>query len=97
MSQVQTAPGWRGIVSARSRTPVAATALFSVFVLEFSVARLVPITSAVIIIVFILVNFSFNVIRRKAAAESQVPWIVPCLGTVSGGSLVVAQFGLDLG
>jgi len=90
-----------GRVSGQRQTPVPATWLFAVFVLVFALAlplgRLAQITSAIILLVFVLVNLSLIRLKRRDPFDGfQVPRLVPYLGAISCLLLLVAQFGLDL-
>ena len=100
MGRAATAPKWLGRVSERTRTPIAATAVFATLVLGFAlllpIERLAQITSAVILVVFVLVNCALIVIRKRdTPAPFRVPGFVPFLGAVTCVLLLVAQFGLD--
>lgn len=90
-----------GRLAGRTQTPVLATTAFAALVLvcalALPLARLAQVTSAVILLVFVLVNLSLIRLRRtEPFAGFQVPRAVPYLGAASCVGLLIAQAGLDL-
>ena len=89
---------WLAAVHPRTRTPVRATALVAAIVLGlalfFPLVRLANLTSALLLIVFALVNLSLVVIQRRApdpGAGFRVPRWVPFSGFAScAGFLALA-------
>lgn len=101
LSRDEGGPRWLGRVSAKTQTPVAATVLFALAVLVFALAmplgRLAQITSAVILVIFVLVNLSLIRLRRTEPFDGfRVAAPVPYIGAVTCAVLLVAQFGLEL-
>lgn len=88
-------PSAFGRVSARTRTPVLATlvigGLVALFALAFPIETLARITSAIILVVFSLVNLALLVIKRRdpgagedVSSEEEVryPALIPLIGFV---------------
>ena len=89
-------PAWLGLVSATTHTPVVATLVVSVAVLLAAVAlpmlELAQMTSALILMIFVLVNLALYRIKCKDPHPAGIqiyPLWVPLLGaTVSAGMLL---------
>lgn len=80
----------------KTRTPVnatlAASVLIAVFALLMPLARLAQLTSAIILCLFILVNASLLVMKKRDVFDGfQVPLWVPALGILASALLLVAQ------
>ncbi|MGH1439937.1 MAG: APC family permease [Cellvibrionaceae bacterium] len=87
-------------VNAKTKTPIIATLVVSVFIIVFSLslplARLAQITSAMILIIFILVNLSLIIIKkREKTLTFEVPYWVPVLGLLTSCLLFGFQFFIE--
>ncbi len=85
-------------VPARGLLLVAAVAL--ICALTLPIEQLAQTTSLLLLFVFLAVNISLIVIRRRDTAESRrlriSPWIMPWLGAVASGALLVGQAGVAI-
>jgi len=99
MAQEGRAPRALGVVSARTRTPVRATVLIGLVVLvlaaAFPLVALARATSAIILVVFTVVNVALFVIKRRAPepppGAPRFPAVVPVVGAALCASLVGFQ------
>lgn len=102
LSRRQGSLSWLGRVSPRRQTPMRATWVFAAaalfFALALPLARLAQITSAIILVVFLLVNAALIRLRRTEPFDGfRVPAAIPYLAAVSCALLLLAQLGLELG
>jgi len=99
------APGWLGVVHARTRTPVNATALATgvtlVLALFVPLVTLARATSAIILVVFALLNLALLRIRARAGPddehEPRYPLALPLAGLLACAGLLVSQLVEVLG
>jgi amino acid transporter len=99
MAQEGRAPRALGVVSARTRTPVRATVLIGLVVLvlaaAFPLVALARVTSAIILVVFTVVNVALFVIKQRAPepppGAPRFPAVVPVVGAALCASLVGFQ------
>ncbi|MFP4247645.1 MAG: amino acid permease, partial [Halochromatium sp.] len=95
------APAWLTLVNARTQTPVRATALATLLVLglalSFELEALAEATSAIILVVFTLVNLGLLRIKRRQpetpAAVLRLPIWVPGAGALVSAGLLLFQIG----
>jgi len=86
------------VINSMTKTPVLATVMVSLLVLVFALLlpldSLARLTSAIMLLVFIIVNFALlRIKRRDEAGESfiRLPQWVPMLGVISSMALLVYQ------
>ena len=101
MARREHLPAWLGTVSARTRTPLNATAFVTAIILALAllvpIARLAEVTSQLALFVFACVNASLLAIKRRGYDPDafSVPSVVPALGLVTCVALLVG--GVFLG
>ncbi|WP_408034100.1 APC family permease [Thiorhodovibrio winogradskyi] len=101
MAERRVAPAWLALVNARTQTPVRATALATLLVLvlalSFELEALAEATSAIILVVFTLVNLGLLRIKRRQpetpAAVLRLPIWVPGAGALVSAGLLLFQIG----
>ncbi len=81
----------------KTQTPITATIVVSVAVLLFALvlplARLAQLTSAVILVLFMLINAALIVLKKREAYNGfVVPTWVPVLGVLTSALLFLSQF-----
>jgi amino acid transporter len=98
MSKRRQAPVWLGAINPRTRTPIRASLLAGAVILglalTFDLATLAKITSAIILVIFAMVNLSLLIIKRDQAAPGgviAVPKSVPLLGALACSALLLFQ------
>ena len=99
MARQDLAPAWMGHINPITRTPVKATILAGmlcvVLALGFPLLTLAKVTSAVILVIFVLVNTSLVIVKRKpedtAEAHLSLPMWVPLCGSLACALLVGVQ------
>jgi len=98
MSKRRQAPVWLGAINPRTRTPIRASLLAGAVILglalTFDLATLAKITSAIILVIFAMVNLSLLIINRDQAAPLgviAVPKSVPLLGALACTALLLFQ------
>lgn len=90
-------PGWAGKVSARTRTPLRATIIGAIVVAFLAVAVelewLARLTSATTMGIFIMVNASLVVIKRRDGPTPtfQVPGWVPVIGVAAATAMFLVE------
>jgi basic amino acid/polyamine antiporter, APA family len=95
MSRQELLPGWLGQVHPRHRTPHLAIGLIFAVALGIawsgSLARLAGVTSALILLVFVLVNSALSVIQYRDPTQSgfRAPRWVPPLGALGALGLIL--------
>lgn len=103
LTQKSQALQFLSVLNRRTHVPVRATLVISVLILCFSLffplARLAQITSSIILLLFIVVNFALLVLKRRENEEGEsqytgfvTPKYIPVLGIVTSALLFVGQF-----
>ncbi|MCF7994871.1 MAG: hypothetical protein K9L88_08535, partial [Chromatiaceae bacterium] len=93
------APQWLALIDARTHTPLRATAVATLLVLAlalaFELAPLAEATSAIILVVFTLVNLGLVRIKRRQPAPPasvlRLPLWVPVGGALVSAALLLFQ------
>lgn len=99
MAERRVAPRWLAVVNPRTHTPLRATAVATLLVLalavSFGLEALAEATSAIILIVFTLVNLGLLAIKRRQpdtpAAVPRLPIWVPVGGALASAALLFFQ------
>jgi amino acid transporter len=99
MAERRVAPQWLALIDARTHTPLRATAVATLLVLAlalaFELAPLAEATSAIILVVFTLVNMGLVRITRRQpdppASVPRLPLWVPIAGALVSASLLLFQ------
>ncbi len=97
LSNLGVVPSWAGRVSPRTHTPVRATIASAVIVIVlaigFDLGALARITSATTMAIFVTINASLIVIRRRDGPTTtfQVPRAVPFVGIGASGVMFAAE------
>ncbi|MBA2483327.1 MAG: amino acid permease [Nitrosomonas sp.] len=95
-------PLWLACINSRTRTPVNATLLGAgiclVLALGFPLLTLAKLTSAIILIVFMIVNISLIVVKHKAPEPGVnikiFPVWIPYFGAITIGGLLILQLAI---
>jgi amino acid transporter len=96
------APAWLASVSPRTRTPLRATALITavimVLALLFPLTTLAQVTSAIILLIFGVLNVALWIIKRRDpdpdGAGLRLPSWLPLVGVLSAGLVLAFQLWL---
>lgn len=99
------APRWLAFINPTTRTPINATLLGAticlVFALGFPLITLAKLTSAIIFVVFIMVNISLIVIKHEEQEPGpgalNFPGWIPYIGAITSGLFLVLQLITLLG
>ena len=84
-------------INPKTQTPLTATVVVSLFILLFALAlplaRLAQLTSAIILIIFVVVNAALLVVKQREPYDGfKVPPYIPVLGILTSSILFVGQF-----
>jgi APA family basic amino acid/polyamine antiporter len=98
MSRNNWLPGFLGVVSSRTHTPIRATfiagALVIIFALALPLVSLAKITSGMVLVVFTLINLALIRIKRREPVPdgvSAVPMAVPVAGVLASGFILLVS------